>query len=81
MTSGLARGLLLAGAFLPLALVAIAVFWMVAMPGRSFRGTPIALDDEGRATSKQVRGHLLALGRDIGERNLNWPEVKSRGRG
>jgi Zn-dependent M28 family amino/carboxypeptidase len=53
--------------------VAGATRYVVAMPGRSFRGHPPSLTSEEHATRQRLERHVEVLGRTIGERNV-WSE-------
>jgi Zn-dependent M28 family amino/carboxypeptidase len=51
-------------------ILAVAVWYVTAMPGRSHRGTLPALSDKERTLSAALAGHVRVLAGEIGDRNV-----------
>ena len=58
-----------------LALLAIAVWWMTGMPGRSHSGALPALSVEETQLQERLKLHVHTLAGEIGERNVFRPEA------
>jgi Zn-dependent M28 family amino/carboxypeptidase len=64
------RLLVAAAVLVPLVLIAAAFMFVVAMPGRSYRGPLEPLTPDETVLRDRLRSHVEALAADIGERNL-----------
>jgi hypothetical protein len=72
LTRGVIVSLIIAAA------VVVAVVAIIRMPGRSFRGRVLPLDDAQRSLRQQLMRDVAVLANDIGERNVTLPDAYAR---